>query len=152
MAVLSVLLGMNVQGAGPAGAAAGANGAPPAPTPEAAPAPVPTPASAPEPEPEPELSAGAQEEKQAGNAAYKKKDFEEAIRRYNAAIELDSTDISFLSNRAAVYLEMGRFSDCAEDCDSAVQVGRELRADYKLIAKAMTRKGTALAKQGDLEQ
>ena len=160
MAVLSVLLGMNVQGAGPAGAAAGANGAPPAPTPEAAPAPVPTQASA--PEPEPELSAEeqeakankarAQEEKQAGNAAYKKKDFEEAIRRYNAAIELDSTDISFLSNRAAVYLEMGRFSDCAEDCDSAVKVGRELRADYKLIAKAMTRKGTALAKQGDLEQ
>merc|ERR1719375_2025759 len=95
MAVLSVLLGMNVQGAGPAGAAAGANGAPPAPTPA--------------PAPEPELSAEeqeaktnkarAQEEKQAGNAAYKKKDFEEAIRRYNAAIELDSTDISFLSNR-----------------------------------------------------
>jgi len=158
MAVLSVLLGMNVQGAGSAGAAADANAAPPAPTAEAAPEPVRTPA----PEPEPELSAEeqeakahkarAQEEKQAGNAAYKKKDFDEAIRRYNAAIELDSTDISFLSNRAAVYLEMGRFSDCAEDCDSAVARGRELRADYKLIAKAMTRKGTALAKQGDLEQ
>merc|ERR1719399_2023575 len=111
MAVLSVLLGMNVQGAGSAGAAADANAAPPAPTAEAGPEPVRTPA--------PELSAEeqeakahkarAQEEKQAGNAAYKKKDFDEAIRRYNAAIELDSTDISFLSNRAAVYLEMGRF-------------------------------------------
>ena len=38
-----------------------------------------------------------------------------------------------------------------DDCDAAVARGRELRADYKLIAKAMTRKGTAQAKQGDLE-
>jgi stress-induced-phosphoprotein 1 len=32
------------------------------------------------------------------------------------------------------------------DCDTAVERGRELRADYKLIAKAMTRKASALVK------
>ena len=34
----------------------------------------------------------------------------------------------------------------------AVERGRELRADYKLVARALTRKGNALAKQGLLEE
>ncbi|KAJ8429848.1 hypothetical protein Cgig2_011846 [Carnegiea gigantea] len=110
-----------------------------------------------EPEPEPielaeeerekkEKKALAQKEKEAGNAAYKKKDFEAAIQHYTKAIELDDEDISFLTNRAAVYLEMGKFEECIKDCDKAVERGRELRSDYKMIARALTRKGTALVK------
>jgi hypothetical protein len=34
----------------------------------------------------------------------------------------------------------------------AVERGRELRADYKLIGRALTRKGNALVKKGDLEE
>lgn len=84
------------------------------------------PAKVPEPEPEPmEIpdekkearvkKAEAQKEKEAGNAAYKKKDFEKAIQHYTRAVELDDEDISFITNRAAVYLEMGkvcRYSPC----------------------------------------
>lgn len=55
-----------------------------------------------------ERKAKAQKEKEAGNAAYKKKDFETAIQHYTKAIELDDEDISFITNRAAVYLEMGQ--------------------------------------------
>ncbi|XP_009763346.1 hsp70-Hsp90 organizing protein 3-like [Nicotiana sylvestris] len=88
----------------------------------------------------------AQKEKEAGNAAYKKKDFETAIQHYSKAIELDDEDISFITNRAAVYLEMGKYEDCMKDCDKAVERGRELRSDYKMIARALTRKGTALVK------
>ncbi|KAF8379277.1 hypothetical protein HHK36_028710 [Tetracentron sinense] len=55
-----------------------------------------------------ERKVQAQKEKEAGNAAYKKKDFETAIQHYSKAIELDDEDISFLTNRAAVYLEMGK--------------------------------------------
>lgn len=78
------------------------------------------PEKAPEAEPEPmevvsegvkeikEKKLQAQKEKEAGNAAYKKKDFETAIQHYTKAIELDDEDISFLTNRAAVYLEMGK--------------------------------------------
>ncbi|KAL1559750.1 Hsp70-Hsp90 organizing protein 2 [Salvia divinorum] len=88
----------------------------------------------------------AQKEKEAGNAAYKKKDFETAIQHYTTAIELDDADISFLTNRAAVYLEMGKYEDCIKDCEKAVERGRELRSDYKMLARALTRKGTALAK------
>ncbi|CAN4127568.1 unnamed protein product [Withania somnifera] len=111
----------------------------------------------PEPEPEPmelgeeekeikEKKAAAQKEKEAGNAAYKKKDFETAIQHYTKAIELDDEDISFITNRAAVFLEMGKYEDCIKDCDTAVERGRELRSDFKMLARALTRKGTALAK------
>ena len=40
------------------------------------------------------------EEKELGNAAYKKKDFETALAHYKNAIELDPTNASFLTNRA----------------------------------------------------
>ena len=64
----------------------------------------------PEPEPEPEevdeeelakrkRKQDAVEEKAKGNAHYKKKEFDEAIKCYDAAIALDDTDISFLTNR-----------------------------------------------------
>ncbi|CAA7054438.1 unnamed protein product [Microthlaspi erraticum] len=111
----------------------------------------------PEPEPEPmemteedrekkERKEKAQKEKEQGNAAYKKKDFEKAIQHYTKAMELDDEDISYITNRAAVYLEMGKYVECIEDCDKAVERGRELRSDFKMIARALTRKGSALAK------
>lgn len=111
----------------------------------------------PEPEPEPmefseeekerkERKAHALKEKELGNAAYKKKDFDTAIAHYSNAIELDDEDISYIMNRAATYLEMGQYEECIKDCDKAVERGRELRSDFKMIAKALTRKGTALAK------
>ncbi|OAY59965.1 hsp70-Hsp90 organizing protein 3 [Manihot esculenta] len=110
----------------------------------------------PEPEPEPmevseekeakERKAQAVKEKELGNEAYKKKDFETAIAHYTKAMELDDEDISYLTNRAAVYLEMSKFEECIKDCDKAVERGRELRSDFKMIARALTRKGTALVK------
>jgi stress-induced-phosphoprotein 1 len=116
-------------------------------------------AAVPEPEPEPEpmevpeeaktakeRKADAQKEKEKGNAAYKKKDFETAISHYTKAMELDDEDISYITNRAAVYLEMGKYDECIKDCDKAVERGRELRSDFKMIARALTRKGTALMK------
>ncbi|KAJ7514759.1 hypothetical protein O6H91_23G058200 [Diphasiastrum complanatum] len=93
-----------------------------------------------------ERKAEAVKEKEAGNAAYKKKDFENAIAHYTKAIELDDEDISYITNRAAVYLELGKYEDCIKDCDKAVERGRELHADYKMISKAITRKGTAYVK------
>ncbi|KAG8374760.1 hypothetical protein BUALT_Bualt10G0029300 [Buddleja alternifolia] len=113
-----------------------------------------------EPEPEPmdvvpeddeekerkDRKAQAQKEKEAGNSAYKKKDFDTAIQHYSKAIDIDDEDISFLTNRAAVYLEMGKYGECIKDCDKAVERGRELRSDFKMVARALTRKGTALAK------
>jgi stress-induced-phosphoprotein 1 len=55
-----------------------------------------------------ERKAQAAKEKELGNAAYKKKEFEKAIEHYTKATELDDEDISYLTNRAAVYLETGK--------------------------------------------
>ena len=42
----------------------------------------------------------ALEEKDKGNAAYKKKDFTTALQHYDKAIELDPENITFLTNKA----------------------------------------------------
>jgi Flp pilus assembly protein TadD len=39
-------------------------------------------------------------EKDLGNQAYKKRDFENALVHYNKAYELDNTNITFLTNKA----------------------------------------------------
>ncbi|CAK9171146.1 unnamed protein product [Ilex paraguariensis] len=153
MQALGVLLNVKLQTRTPEDADMPMDSSPSPPPPE----PTVNQKKKPEPEPAPtevseeereikENKAQAQKEKEAGNAAYKKKDFETAIQHYTKAIELDDEDISFLTNRGAVYLEMGKFEDCIKDCDKAVERGRELRSDFKMIARALTRKGTALAK------
>ena len=45
--------------------------------------------------------ADAMAEKEAGNTAYKKKDFQNAIQHYDRALDLYDEDISFLTNRCA---------------------------------------------------
>ncbi|DAZ92496.1 TPA: hypothetical protein N0F65_012726 [Lagenidium giganteum] len=92
------------------------------------------------------LAAAAKER---GNALYKQKKFEEAVACYNEAIEHDPSNMSYYSNRAAVHLEQGQYDECIEDCKKAIEVGRENRADYALVAKAYVRIGNAHLKKGD---
>jgi len=46
----------------------------------------------------------ALKEKELGNAAYKKKEFEEALKHYDRAIELDPDNITFMTNKAGGFL------------------------------------------------
>ncbi|CAH0550143.1 unnamed protein product [Brassicogethes aeneus] len=97
-----------------------------------------------EPEPElPENKRLAMEEKEQGNAFYKKKEFDNAIARYRKAIEHDPTDITFYNNLAAVHFEQKEFEKCVKECEKGIEVGRENRADFKLIAKSFIRIGNA---------
>ncbi|XP_076239622.1 stress-induced phosphoprotein 1 [Calliopsis andreniformis] len=91
-------------------------------------------------------------EKQLGNEAYKKKNFEEALAHYNRAVELDPTEIIYLLNIAAVYFEQKEYDKCIAHCEKAIEVGRENRADFKLIAKAFTRIGHAYKKMENWKQ
>lgn len=93
----------------------------------------------------------ATKEKELGNAAYKKKDFTTAITHYSKAIELDPTELTFHNNLAAVYFEMKQYDESVKECEKAVEVGRESRADFKLIAKAYNRMGSAYKKAGNLQ-
>lgn len=95
---------------------------------------------------------GALAEKNLGNESYKAKKFDEAIQHYNKAIELDPTDMTFFNNKAAVYFEQNKYDECIEQCNRAIDVGRENRADFKLIAKALSRMASAYQKKDDLDQ
>uniref|UniRef100_U5EX44 Stress-induced-phosphoprotein 1 n=1 Tax=Corethrella appendiculata TaxID=1370023 RepID=U5EX44_9DIPT len=97
----------------------------------------------------PENKKLAKKEKELGNASYKKKDFDTALKHYNAALAHDPSDITFHNNIAAVYFEQQDFQKCIAECEKAVEVGRENRADYKLIAKSFARIGNAYKKLED---
>ncbi|XP_052838044.1 stress-induced-phosphoprotein 1 [Drosophila gunungcola] len=94
----------------------------------------------------------AKQEKELGNAAYKKKEFETALKHYNAAIEHDPTDITFYNNIAAVYFERKEYEECIKQCEKGIEVGRESRADFKLIAKSFARIGNTYRKLENYKQ
>lgn len=45
-----------------------------------------------------------------------------------------------------------QYDECIKDCEKAVERGRELRSDYKMVARALTRKGTALVKMAKVSK
>lgn len=59
---------------------------------------------------------------------------------------------ALLIHLKAVYFEQGEYQKSIETCEKAVEEGRELRADYKVFAKAYGRIGSSYSKLGDLAQ
>lgn len=59
--------------------------------------------------------------------------------------------MTYVNNKAAVYFEQGKFDDCIKECEKAVEVGRENRNDFKVIAKAYARMASAYQKLDDLK-
>ncbi|KAI4850855.1 TPR-like protein [Aureobasidium sp. EXF-8845] len=127
------------------------------PMPDARPS-QPEPAKSPEPEPEPEdeeaaaqkkAKEEADKEKALGTENYKKRQFDAAIEHYTKAWDLHK-DITYLTNLGAAKFEKGDYEGAIEACKQAVEYGREVFADFKLIAKAFGRIGTSYEKMGDL--
>lgn len=163
--VMSVLLGIDMQFGGPEAGAPGASAPREAEEdvemPDARPAPEePTQPESKQPEPEPqeeteedkaakEAKAKADEEKKKGTEFYKKRQFDQAIEHYSKAWEIHK-DITYLTNLGAAKFEKGDYQGCIEACLQAVEYGREILADFKMIAKAFARIGTAYEKLGDL--
>lgn len=91
----------------------------------------------------------ADKEKALGTENYKKRNFDEAIAHYSKAWELFK-DITYLNNLGAAYFEKGDYDKCIESCTKAIEEGREIYADFKIIAKSYARIGTAYERKGDL--
>ncbi|WFD24032.1 Hsp90 cochaperone [Malassezia equina] len=102
-------------------------------------------------EPEDPKKAEAEAEKKQGNAHYLKREFDVAAAHYQKAWELHQ-DITYLNNLGAVYFEQGNLDECIKTCEKAVEEGRAMLADYKLVAKAFGRIGSAFLKKDDLPQ
>ncbi|KXJ96223.1 hypothetical protein Micbo1qcDRAFT_31568 [Microdochium bolleyi] len=117
---------------------------------------APEPAKEPTPEPEDEEAAAkkaakeeADKEKALGTEAYKKRNFDEAIKHYTKAWELHQ-DITYLNNLGAANFEKGDYQAAIDACTKAVEEGRLIYADFKMIAKSYARIGSAYEKMGDL--
>jgi len=125
--------------------------------PETKPAPKEQPKEEPKPEKEDVAMEDADDSKVAadaakaeGNTLYKQRKFDEAIAAYNKAWDLHK-DITYLNNRSAAEFEKGDYETTIKTCEEAIEQGRELRADYKLIAKAFARLGNTYLKKDDLQ-
>ena len=153
--VMGVLMGVDME-------MRESDGAADSPMPDAPPEPVKQePKKAPEPESESEeevddeaaekkkAKEAADKEKALGTENYKKRNFEEAIAHYSKAWELYK-DITYLNNLGAAYFEKGDYDKAIEACTQAVEEGRNIYADFKLIAKSYARIGSAYDKKGDL--
>lgn len=84
------------------------------------------------------------------NALYKSKKFDDAIELYNKAWDTFK-DITYLNNRAAAEFEKGDYDTAIKTCEKAVEEGREMRANYTLIAKSLARIGNCYLKKDDLK-
>lgn len=94
----------------------------------------------------------AAEFKVKGNEAYKKKDFANALELYNKAIELDTEELTYYTNKAAVYFEKKDYENCIATCDEAIAMTKGKPYDYVKLSKAMARKANAQQKQGKLHE
>lgn len=88
--------------------------------------------------------------KEKGNTLYKSKQFDDAIAAYEEAIVLDPTNMTFVSNKAAVYFTTKKYDECIETCNQAIEVGQANRAPFEDRAKVLTRCAKAYQKKGDL--
>jgi len=149
MEVLQALLGGM---GGPDGPATGAS--------DFTPASTSAPKQEPVKEPEPELT---EEEKAAkdikdralaaknrGNDLYKKKNFEEALKAYDEAMEIDPENVMILSNKAAVYIEMNNTDKAIEICTDLLEKSPK-GFPYENKAKLYSRIAGAHVKKGDFE-
>ncbi|KAL1678207.1 hypothetical protein EV122DRAFT_212555 [Schizophyllum commune] len=75
-----------------------------------------------EPAPSEDKVAQAEKIKEQGNAAFKNKQYKEAIDLYSKAIELNPSEPAYLTNRAASYIALKRFRPALADCQAAMNI------------------------------
>ncbi|KAF9162941.1 RNA polymerase II-associated protein 3 [Actinomortierella ambigua] len=101
--------------------------------PDVAPATVPVPATT------------AIEEKEKGNAAFKKGDYNKAIEHYTVCMKLDPANAVYPINRAMALLKLDRFAEVEADCTTG------LKLDPKNV-KALWRRGIARRSLGKVAE
>lgn len=104
------------------------------------------------PKPQKEAS-NADKEKNKGNDEYKKRNFDEALKYYDKAIELDPNEVLYYNNKAACYIEKNDLAKALEVCEKALEVATETNLkDFGKLAKLYARKANVLAKMEKFDE
>tara|TARA_R110002050_G_scaffold256766_3_gene395835 strand:- start:70 stop:1209 length:1140 start_codon:yes stop_codon:yes gene_type:complete len=75
-------------------------------------------------------------EKELGNLAFGKKNYEDSLVRYSRAIQLNPNEPVFYTNRALVYRKLNRYHECITDCSASI--------NWKPTIKAYHHRASAL--------
>ena len=76
-----------------------------------------------------------------GNRLVNQSQYDEAIKEYTEAIELDPTSAAAYVNRASAYKRMGQFDLAIGDCNKAIELDPNLAVAYANKASAYNGKG-----------
>lgn len=87
----------------------------------------------------------AEDHKLKGNEAFKQRNLEEALTRYNKSIELNPKELTYYLNRAGVYHEQKDYAKVIEDCNYVI----ENTFDFQKKGRAYGRIAFAYQEQGD---
>ena len=66
--------------------------------------------------------AAAKVSKDAGNVEFKAGRYDNAIKCYDTAIELDPEEVMYPANKAMVHLKMKKWEEAEKDCTSALEI------------------------------
>ena len=82
------------------------------------------------------IEKSANDWKEEGNNHFKNKGFSEAIRCYTQAIQINSKEASYYSNRAACYLSLKKFDKTIDDCNKALALDPNFAKAFRRRALA----------------
>lgn len=85
----------------------------------------------------------ADELKVEGNRAMAAKNFDEAISKYTQAIELDPSNVVYLSNRAAAYSSSSQHEKAVKDAELAIKINPDFSKSYSRLGLAKYALGDA---------
>ncbi|KAL6435153.1 hypothetical protein ACFW04_005327 [Cataglyphis niger] len=83
-----------------------------------------------------EINVMAEQEREKGNEAFRAADYEEALRHYNASIEIES-NLNAYNNRAMTFIKLQHYDKALNDCNTV------LTMNYKNV-KALLRRALSL--------
>jgi len=71
---------------------------------------------------------------------------------YQQAVDKCPKELTYYSNKAAVFFEMKRYQDCIQACDDGAEAIKGESYDYVKLAKSKARKANALFKMGKFDE
>ncbi|CAK0818956.1 unnamed protein product [Prorocentrum cordatum] len=82
-------------------------------------------------------SEEAEAHKEKGNAAFKEKKFDEAVKHYNKAINLDPSNAAYYSNRSGAWSSKGSHDSALNDAEKCLQIDPGFVKGYSRKGKAL---------------